>query len=84
MNEVFSCLRSEQVYGPLLLGWSILLCIHGEVQQAEKGSGEASVPTEAFDQAHRLGNIALKLGVFDFLLDLLNSEPFNGKSVSGS
>ncbi|CAG5119880.1 unnamed protein product, partial [Candidula unifasciata] len=82
-DKVFSQQRSEPAQGPLLLGWSLLLYIHAEVQKAQGDESDAEM-SKTLNQAHRLGNVALQLGVFEYLLDLVDSEHFSGKSEEAS
>ena len=75
---------SEPVHSPILLGCSILQYIKADVEQStgEGGGGESGSGGKALSHAHRMGNMALQLGVFNVLLDLLDTEPFSGTSVS--
>ena len=92
LEKAISQLGSEPIHGPLLLGWSVLQYICREAEQnsntssaeapgvnaltTRQGKGASSVR-----MAQRLGNQALQLGVFEFLLEMLEAEPFSGKSV---
>ncbi|XP_055897288.1 nucleoporin NUP188-like isoform X1 [Biomphalaria glabrata] len=82
VDAVFSQLRSELIHGPLLLSWSILQYILGELNQNQDSAegGETVRSSKAFSKSRHYGNLALQLGVLDYLLDLLQSEAFIGKS----
>ena len=77
LDTAISKLGSEPIHSPVLLGCSILQYIASDVEQ---GAGEVG-PSKVLNRAHRMGNSALQLGVFNVLLDLLETEPFSGTEV---
>ncbi|GFO48463.1 nucleoporin nup188 homolog, partial [Plakobranchus ocellatus] len=88
MASAMSQLGSEPIHGPLLLAWSVLQYIRGEAEQASRATAEAAdslTPEQGktgnlVRVAQRVGNQALQLKVFDFLMDMLDTEPFCGQS----
>ncbi|CAL1525907.1 unnamed protein product [Lymnaea stagnalis] len=80
VDAIFSQLRSDPAHGPLNLAWSVLQYILGEASQTEETGGETVSSAKAFARARGYGNVALQLGVFEFLMELLEYESFSGKS----
>ncbi|XP_005100205.2 nucleoporin NUP188 homolog [Aplysia californica] len=84
LDKAVSMIGSEPVHSPILLGCAILLYINAEVEQCKEASGaggeSGGTAAKALSRAHIMGNLALQLGVFNVLLDLLETEPFSGKS----
>ncbi|XP_048244998.1 nucleoporin NUP188-like [Haliotis rufescens] len=71
VNKIFEHLGCERQVAPLLLGWAVL-------RQLYVDEDEGAMATR------KLGNMALQLGVFDYTLDLLKVEPFNGSMIIAS
>ncbi|CAH1785634.1 unnamed protein product, partial [Owenia fusiformis] len=66
LDQLFCSLGDYPQHGPLLITWSI-------VRQLLSHGGAAGT--------RKLGNTALQLGVFDYMLELVTSEPFNGNTM---
>ncbi|XP_076436935.1 nucleoporin NUP188-like [Babylonia areolata] len=69
-----SSLGSDAVHGPLLLAWAMVRHFHLPPDQHHREAAET----------RRLGKVALQLGAFRVLLDMLGSDPFAGTSVVGA
>ncbi|KAH9489896.1 hypothetical protein Btru_056404 [Bulinus truncatus] len=82
VDTLLSQLGPEPVHGPLLLAWSILQYLLGDANQSQEctESGETVRSSKAFGKAKKFGNLALQLDVFHYLLDILESEAFIGKT----
>ena len=68
LDTVVCTLGDSPHHGPVLLAWATL-------KQLLSGD-------EALVTARKLGNKAVQLHVFKYIVANLNSEPFNGSSVS--
>ena len=68
VDKTIQLLGSETPHGPILLAWAVVrqLCLDDDRGNITR----------------KMGNMALQLGVFPFLAELLDREPFNGSSVS--
>ena len=77
LDAAISKIGSEPVHSPILLGCSILQYIYNDSEQSKSGAGDSG----RMLRARHHGNLALQLGVFGVLLDILETEPFNGTSV---
>ena len=60
-------LGSEPCHGPILLCWATIRLIYGDDSD--------------LNITRKMGNQALQLRVFDLLYNLVNTEPFNGKTT---
>ena len=58
---------SEPCHGPILLCWATIRLLYGDKSD--------------LNITRKLGNLAIQLRVFDVLFNLLNTEPFNGKTT---
>ncbi|XP_074655526.1 nucleoporin NUP188-like [Tubulanus polymorphus] len=70
LNSVFCSLGDQSTHAPLLLAWTTIRHLVYDTEDALV--------------TRKLGNTSLHLRVFDFLLNLLKSEPFCGKAVVAS
>ena len=68
VDKLFMNLGQEAIHAPLYLCWALIRQLYVEDEQSQ-------VVTR------KLGNLSLHLGVFSLLMDLVNTEPFNGKAV---
>jgi hypothetical protein len=68
LDKAMQSLGTDVAHGPLLLAWSVARCLY-------LGADEDITSTRQF------GNMALQLNAFDFLSEMLDTEPFCGKSV---
>ena len=68
VDKTIQLLGSETPHGPILLAWAVVrqLCLDDDRGNITR----------------KMGNMALQLGVFPFLAELLDREPFSGSSVS--
>ncbi|RUS75552.1 hypothetical protein EGW08_016677, partial [Elysia chlorotica] len=91
LEAVISQLGSEPIHGPILLGWSVLQYIRGDSEQNRSSSPNEAAAADStlaepgkveslIRSAQKFGFQALQLGVFEFLLEMLEAEPFCGKS----
>ena len=67
LNQLISSLGDLSAHGPVMLAWTLVRQLY--------------VPEEAA-QTQRIGNAALNLNVFTYLCKLMDTEPFNGQTVS--
>ncbi|XP_025113317.1 LOW QUALITY PROTEIN: nucleoporin NUP188 homolog [Pomacea canaliculata] len=67
VNNEVSKLGSDPVHSPILLGWTMVRHLYTDRDPEKKDAAEI----------HKMGNVALKLGVFRVLLDVLNTESFS-------
>lgn len=72
VNNEVSKLGSDPVHSPILLGWTMVRHLYTDQDPEKKDAAEI----------HKMGNVALKLGVFRVLLDVLNTESFSNDTVS--
>ncbi|XP_053381028.1 nucleoporin NUP188-like isoform X2 [Mercenaria mercenaria] len=70
VEKTMQLLGSEQPHGALLLSWAVIRQLYLE--------GDGANVTRKY------GNQALQLCVFDFLSEMLDREPFSGKSITAS
>ncbi|XP_064649346.1 nucleoporin NUP188-like isoform X2 [Lineus longissimus] len=67
LDKLFCSLGDHQVHAPLVLAWTV-------IRQIAHPEDEPMI-------TRKLGNVSLQLNVFGYLLALLESGPFDGKSV---
>ncbi|CAG2191010.1 NUP188 [Mytilus edulis] len=67
VDKIVTSMGSEPCHGPILLCWATIRLLYGDKSD--------------LNITRKLGNLAIQLRVFDVLFNLLNTEPFNGKTT---